>query len=128
MPERKPLAPMESLEARTIRGERALWQAIDAGARARGVEAAVFARSVMLMGIMMTRNPLLMEASVQVLSGIHLAGFERPESLSSDLTEQRVQIHENAQRHRELVNEHRRHMDKTKELAGRLAAAKGIGK
>lgn len=81
--ERRPLAKMESLEARTLRGASSMWAAMDRGARTRGLESAEFGRNCLLMGLMMTMNPHLMEAAVRVLASIHVADLESLERLAA---------------------------------------------
>lgn len=74
--ERKALVKMESLEARTLRGTGSMWAAMDRGARSRGLESAEFGRNCLLMGLMLTLNPQLMEAAVQVLASVRIADLE----------------------------------------------------
>lgn len=83
-PERKALVKMESLEARTIRGSGSQWAAVDRGARARGLEPAEFGRNCLLMGLMLTLNPQLMEAAVQVLASVRIADLEPLSTISEE--------------------------------------------
>jgi hypothetical protein len=84
MPERKPLVKMESLEARTLRASGSMWAAMDRGARNRGLEPAEFGRNCLLMGLMLTLNPQLMEAAVQVLASVRIADLEPLATFSVD--------------------------------------------
>lgn len=92
----KPLARMESLEARTLRADSATWAAMDRGARERGQESAEFGRDCLLMGLMLRLNPYLMEAAVKVLASVQVASLERLDgsTISESIKTQRRLIEE----------------------------------
>lgn len=74
MPERRPLAPMESLAGRTVRLAPSMWERVDQQARLRGYsEYLVFTRKLIEYALQDAERETQMEESVghrrQVLSG-----------------------------------------------------------
>ena len=76
MPDRKPLAPMESLVPRSVRLEPTDWQRVEQAARMRGFEMLVFTRKLILYALSIAEEQSRLEASVGVPSEM-LTGSRR---------------------------------------------------
>lgn len=72
-PARKPAAPMESKEPRSIRFGPQEWQRIADAARGRGIEASALARQCCLIGLGVIEDPAMMEAHIEATSRLRLA-------------------------------------------------------
>lgn len=63
IPDRRPLAPMQSREPKSIRFTPVEWEALSAAARTRGLEPAVFVRMLTMYALTITQAPTLAEAA-----------------------------------------------------------------
>lgn len=70
---RRPPVAMESREPRSIRFEPSTWLVIAALAKDRGMEPSAFARECCCMGLMLLRDPELLEAYTRVVSRLQVA-------------------------------------------------------
>jgi hypothetical protein len=72
--ERKPAAPMESREPKSIRFGAAEWAAVVDAARVRGTEPSALVRDLTMMALMIVSHPALMEAHMKATAVLHRTG------------------------------------------------------